>query len=274
MSTTPSSGPDHAAISQRQREIWSEGDFSAIAGIHVIVSELLCEAVDLHAGRTVLDVACGSGNTALAAAHRGCEVTGTDIVPALLERAQERAAIERLPIHFELGDAQRLPYPDRSFDVVLSTFGAMFAPDQARAAAEMVRVCRPDGTIGMANWTPEGWIGIQFATINGYAPRPAGLPSPFRWGTEAGLRELFGDRIGNLTINRRTVALRYRSPAHWLDVFRANLGPMAAAFAALDRMGRQLLADDLLDRITAANTATDGTLVVPAEYLEVVATRR
>jgi SAM-dependent methyltransferase len=273
MATSSPSSPDLATVKQSQQVMWSRGDYAAIATPLQIVSETLCEAADLRAGSTVLDVACGSGNTAIAAARRFCTVTGVDYVPALLDRAQKRAAAERLPVHFELGDAEHLPYPDASFDVVLSSFGAMFAADQPRAAAEMIRVARHGGTIGMANWTPDGWFGTVFSTIAHFAPPPPGVKPPLRWGTEDGLRDLFGDRLADLRIERREFILRYRSPAHWLEFFRTNFGPMVNAFAALDAMGRQLLADELSDRIAAANTATDGTLVVPASYLEVIATR-
>lgn len=273
MSTDSAAGPDLAAIAQRQQKIWSAGDFSAIGGLHQIVSELLCEAVDLHAGSAVLDVACGSGNTAIAAARRFCEVTGIDFVPALLDRARERAAAERLPVQFDQGDAAHLPYPDASFDAVLSTFGCMFSPDQAGTAAQMARVCRPGGTIGMANWTPDSLPGAVFRIVAGYVPpAPGGLP-PTRWGTESGLRDLFGDAIADLRIERRDLVMRYRSAEHWLEFFRTNFGPLVTVFAALDPADSRRLADELLAGVTEINTATDGTLVAPAEYLEVVIDR-
>jgi SAM-dependent methyltransferase len=264
---------DLDTIKQRQQVMWSRGDYAAIGTPLVIVSENLCEAVDVHAGSTVLDVACGSGNTAIAAARRFCTVTGIDYVPALLDRAQERAAAERLSIHFERGDIEHLPFPDASFDVVLSTFGSMFAPDQARTASEMTRVCRSGGKIGMANWTPDGWIGEMIGIIGRFVPPSPGMNPPTRWGTEAGLHELFGSRLTNMRIQQRDFIMRYRSPAHWLEFFRTNFGPMVTAFAALDTMGRQLLADELLDGVTARNTATDGTLLLPCQYLEVTAER-
>ncbi len=266
--------PDLSAVKQHQQVMWSQGDYAAVGTPLVIVSENLCEAVDLRAGSTVLDIATGTGNAAIAAARRYCIATGIDYVPALLDRAQERAAAERLSVHFELGDAEHLPFPDTSFDVVLSTFGTMFAPDQERTAAEMVRVCRPGGRIGMANWTPDSWVGSWFRVRSRFVPPPPNVKPPMRWGTEEGLRELFGDTITNLKIERRQFTFRYRSPAHWLEFFRANFGPLVTAFAALDTMGRQLLADELLDNAAAANTAHDGTLVIPSDYLEVVATRR
>lgn len=268
------STPDFPGIKLRQRDLWGTGDYAAVAAPLIVVSENLCETVDLHAGERVLDVACGSGNTALAAARRNCEVTGFDFVPNLLDRARERAAAERLTVTFVEGDAEYLPFADASFQVVLSTFGCVFASDQARTASELVRVCRPGGRIGMANWTPDGWVGTMFGIVSRYVPPAPGLRPPARWGTEGGLRELFGDSIVELRSERRDFVFRYRSPEHWLEFFRANFGPMVTAFAALDTMGRQLLADELLDRVTEHNTARDGTLVMPAAYLEVVATRR
>jgi ubiquinone/menaquinone biosynthesis C-methylase UbiE len=238
----------------------------------VIVSENLCEAVDLHAGASVLDVACGSGNAAIAAARRSCDVTGIDIVPALLERAQERATAERLAVRFDLGDAEHLPYPDASFDVVLSTFGVMFAHDQEQAADEMVRVCRPGGTIATANWTPDSWAGIMARLRAKFLPPPPGARSPQRWGTETGIRELFGSHVGDLHVERREFVYRDRSPEHWLAFMSANFGPTVATVAALDSESQQQFADELLRQMTEANTATDGTLRVPAAYLEVVAT--
>lgn len=274
MSTASSSGPDLAAVTRRQQKIWSQGDFAAIGSLHQIVSELLCEAVDLHAGQQVLDVACGSGNTAIAAARRFCEVTGLDFVPTLLDRARARADAEGLPVTFEEGDASRLPFADATFDAVLSTFGCMFAPDQARTAAEMARVCRPGGKIGMASWTPDSLPGTVFRIVAGYIPPAPGLQPPTRWGTEAGLRDVFGDTISDLRIERRDFIMRYRSANHWLDYFRENFGPLVSAFAALDADGQHRLADELLACVAAINTATDGTLVAPAEYLEVVIMRR
>lgn len=274
MSTASSSGPDLAAVTRRQQKIWSQGDFAAIGSLHQIVSELLCEAVDLHAGQQVLDVACGSGNTAIAATRRFCEVTGLDFVPTLLDRARARADAEGLPVTFEEGDASRLPFADATFDAVLSTFGCMFAPDQARTAAEMARVCRPGGKIGMASWTPDSLPGTVFRIVAGYIPPAPGLQPPTRWGTEAGLRDVFGDTISELRIERRDFIMRYRSANHWLDYFRENFGPLVSAFAALDADGQQRLADELLASVAAINTATDGTLVAPAEYLEVVIMRR
>ncbi len=269
--TTP--GPDFTAIKQRQQQIWSEGDFSLVAVPLVVVSEHLCEAVDLRAGQRVLDIACGSGNTAIAAARRNTNVVGIDYVPFLLERARERAQAERVAIDVQDGDAEALDFPDASFEVVLSTFGVMFAPDHGKAAAELLRVCRPGGRIGLANWTPEGKIGEMFRLVAKVNPPPPGVQPPMLWGTEAHLRELMGDGIEDLRTERRMFFMRYRSPEHWLEFHRAHFGPMHHAFGQLDAAGQQHLADEVIDWITASNTATDGTLVLPCEYLEIVATR-
>lgn len=266
--------PDFAAIKQRQQQTWASGDFSKVATPLVIVGEMLCEAVDLRAGNEVLDVACGSGTAALAAARRFCVVTGVDYVPALLERGRERAAAERMEIEFVEGDAEALPFDDASFDVVLSTFGVMFAPDHAKAAAELLRVCRPGGKIGLANWTPEGQVGEMFRLTSSYMPPPPGLIPPTRWGTEEGLRTLFGDGIGDLSIERRHFNFRSLSPEHWLAFFREFFGPVKRTFEALDEAGQEGYATDLVDMIRRSNRADDGTVVVASEYLEAVAVRR
>lgn len=256
-------------IKGRQREMWAAGDYAAVATPLVIVSELLCEAVDLRAGSRVLDVATGSGNTALGAARRRCEVTGLDYVAALLERARERAVAERLEIRFEEGDAESLPYPDGAFDAVLSTFGVMFAPDQERAASELLRVCRPGGRIALANWTPEGFVGQWFQITARYAPLPPGVKPPLRWGTEAGLRELLGR---NMAIEKRMYVLRYRSGQHWLDYFRSNFGPTRQTFERLDEAGQRDFAAELLALAQRFNRTGEESFVAPAEYLEVVLT--
>jgi SAM-dependent methyltransferase len=229
--------------------------------------------VDLRAGERVLDVATGSGNAAIAAARRFCDVSGVDYVPALLDRARERAAAEHYAIEFREGDSEAIPYPDASFDVVLSTLGAMFAPDQEQAARELLRVCRPGGRIGLVNWTPEGFIGEMFKVTGRHVPPPAVLKPPVLWGTEARLRELFGDGIASLTLTRRAFMFRYRSTDHWLAFFRAYYGPTLKAFEALDAAGQERLAADLLELAARHNVATDGTLAMPSEYAEVVAVR-
>lgn len=265
---------DFTAIKQRQQRTWASGDFAAVGTRLVIVGETLCEAIDLRAGNSVLDIACGSGPAALAAARRFCEVTGVDYVPALLERGRERAEVERLIVDFQEGDAEALSYPDASFDVVLSTFGVMFAPNQAQAAAELLRVCRPGGTIGLASWTPEGMNGQMFAINARYLPPPPGMPSPARWGTEDGVRALLGEGASEIRFARPHFTFRFRSPAHWLEFFRTNFGPVHTAFEALDPAGQEAYTHDLLTLLDRFNQADDGTLVAPAEYLEVVATRR
>jgi SAM-dependent methyltransferase len=222
----------------------------------------------------VLDVATGTGNTALAAARRFCDVTGVDYVPSLMERARERAAADRLKVTWQEGDAEKLPFPDRSFDYVLSTFGVMFAPDQSRAAGELLRVCRPGGKIGLANWIPESYAGEMFRLIAKYLPPPPQLKPPTRWGTEDGLRELFGDGIADLRTARRSVIWRFPSPQYWLDYFRTYFGPTKRTFEALDAGMQAQLAQDMLQLIGRHNRSGDETLVMAGEYLEVVAARK
>lgn len=259
-----------AAIKARQQQTWASGDFAEVGSRIVLVSELLCEAVDLRPGQRVLDVATGSGNTAIAAARRFCDATGIDYVPALLDRARERAAAEWLEVEFVEGDAEQLPVPDAAFDVVLSTFGVMFAPDQARAAAELLRVCTPGGTIGLANWTPDGFVAEVFRAAARHVPPPP-VPSVFRWGDEAALRELFGDRVESLSCTRRSFAFRFRSPEHWLEFNRTNFGPLLRAFGALDPAAQDALADDLIAVLTRFDRSGGEMLRIDGEYLEVVA---
>lgn len=264
--------PDLAALKARQQTVWSAGDYAIIGVTLQLVGESLCEAMDLRAGSRVLDVAAGNGNATLAAARRWCEVTSTDYVPALLERGRARAEAEGRQVTFREADAEALPFEDGSFDAVLSTFGVMFTPDQDRAAAEMLRVCRSGGRIGLANWTPAGFIGQVFKTIGAHVPPPAGMRPPSQWGTTARLDELFG-QAGTVVAEPRDFTFRYRSPDHWLEVFRRWYGPMAKAFAALPEDRQSALATDLLDLIARFNRAEDGTMVVPGEYLEVVVTK-
>ncbi len=240
----------------------------------LIMSELLCEAVDLRPGQRVLDVATGSGNTALAAARRFGETTGIDFVPALLERGRERAAAERLEVAFREGDAESIPFPDASFDIVLSTVGVMFAPDQERAAGELLRVCRPGGRIGLANWTPDGFAGELGSLFGSYLPFSPGLKPPVLWGTEGRLRELLGGGVRDLRIARRSFVFRYRSIRHYLEVLQTQLGPTRETFLSLDPAEREGLMRDVVDLIGRFNRSGDGTMVVPSDYLEVVATRR
>ena len=266
--------PDLAVVTQVQQQIWSQGDFAKIGTAAQIVAEELCEAVDLLPGSRVLDVACGAGNGAIGAARRNAEAVGLDYVPALLDRARERAAAEGYDIEFVEGDAQALPFEDGSFDYVISTFGAMFAPDQERTAAELLRVCRSGGKIGMANWPPRGLIGGgMFKVVAEHAPPAPGVKPSVLWGTEERLRELFGDGVSELTLNDRQWAFRYHSPEQWLEFFKQFFGPMVAAFARIGDEGAPALESDLLDVMRRANLAGDAALVAPAEYVEVVATR-
>jgi len=271
MTTTQT--PDLTAIKGRQQKAWSSGDYGKVGVTLLVIGELLCEAVDLHPGQRVLDVACGNGNTSLAAARRFCEVVGIDYVPMLLDEGRERAQAEGLQVDFRQGDAEDIPFPDASFDVVLSTIGVMFAPDQEKAAAELLRVVKPGGTIGMVNWVPDGYVGDLFRTIGKHVPPPAGLKSPFRWGTEEGLRELFGDRIGSLQTRRRSFMWRFPSARYHVEFMRGFYGPLHKAFQTLDERGQEALEEDLIQLVEQYNHADDGTAVWPADYLEVVATR-
>jgi len=266
--------PDLAAIKQRQQGAWSSGDYAIVGTTLQIVGEQLCEALDLRPGSKVLDVAAGNGNVTLAAARRWCEVTSTDYVPALLERGRERASAEGLTIDFREADAEALPFTDASFDVVVSTFGVMFTADQDKAAAELLRVCKPGGKIGLANWTPRGFIGQVFKTLGKYLPPPAGTKSPALWGTRERLDEMFGGQASAIAAEPRMFVFRYRSPEHWLDVFKTFYGPMLKAFAALDANAQAELRNDLLGVVGEFNRANDGSMAVPGEYLEVVVTKR
>jgi SAM-dependent methyltransferase len=266
--------PDLQAVTQVQQQVWSEGDFAKIGAAAQGVAENLCEAIDLLPGRRVLDVACGAGNGAIAAARRNAEAIGLDYVPALLERARERAAAEGFDIEFIEGDAQALPFDDGSFDYVISTFGAMFAPDQEKTASELLRVCKSGGKIGMANWPPRGVVGGGFFKVMAqHAPPPPGVPPPILWGTEERLRELFGDGIAELTVDTKFWNFRYHSPEAWLEFFRQFFGPMVTAFQRVGDDGAEALEKDLLEVMRSANRAGDAALVAPAEYAEVVAVR-
>jgi len=266
--------PDLQAVTQVQQQVWSKGDFAMVANLVYNASESLAEALEIVPDERVLDVACGSGNGAIAAARRSWgNVVGADYVPALLERGRERAAAERLDVEFVEADAQDLPFEDASFDAAMSIFGAMFAPDQARTAAELLRVVKPGGRIGMANWTLEGSVGKMFKTISQHAPPPPGIDSPLLWGTEERLRELFGDGIAELRVERRLSRQPFRSADHYIEFFRSYFGPTQMAFERVGPEGEQALADDLRALLEAENTAGERALVLEAEYLEVVATR-
>jgi SAM-dependent methyltransferase len=271
--TTDAVQPDLAAVKQRQQQTWASADYAAVAALIVPMAEGLAQNAGLRAGDRVLDVATGSGNAALAAARCDCEVTGIDYVPALLERARARAAAEGLEIEFAEGDAEHLAFPDASFDAVLSCLGVMFTPDQERAAAELVRVCKPGGTIGLVNWTPAGFIGQLLRTVGKHVPPPAGVRPPPQWGTEERLRELLGDAVSRLDIQRRTFVFRFRSPDDFASFFRDNYGPVHKAFGALDEPGRERLYDDLTALARDHDREEGPSVAMPAEYLEVVATR-
>ena len=265
--------PDLAAVKTRQQAAWSSGDYAIVGTTLQIVGENLCEALDLRPGSKVLDVAAGNGNATLAAARRWCDVTSTDYVRTLLNNGRDRAAAERLKVDFREADAENLPFADKSFDVVMSTFGVMFTADQDKAASEMLRVCRSGGKIGMANWTPEGFIGQLFKTLGKHLPPPAGVKSPAQWGTRARLEDMFG-ASGEVDAQPRMFVFRYRSAEHWLEVFKTFYGPMLKAFAALDGAKQAALRNDLLLLVGQFNRATDGTMAVRSEYLEVVITKR
>jgi ubiquinone/menaquinone biosynthesis C-methylase UbiE len=262
--------PDLTAIKARQQATWASGDYHMIGTQILVVSELLIEALDVRSTERLLDVATGAGNAAMAAARRGCQVVGVDYVPALLERARRRTAAEGLAIDYRDGDAEALPFADGSFDVTTSVFGTMFAPDQERTATELVRVTRPGGRIGLASWTPDGFIGQLFKTNGRHVPPPAGLRSPVQWGTEARLRELFGDALADLRTTSREYVFRAASPEAYVDDWRRFYGPTMKAFEAVGPDGEAALRADLLELIASANRATDGTMVVPSEYLEAV----
>jgi len=266
--------PDLTAVTEVQQQIWSKGDFAMVAGIVYNAAEDLAEALELVPDERLLDVACGSGNGALSAARRTWGNTvGADYVPALLERGRERAAAERLEVEFVEADAQELPFEDASFDVAMSIFGAMFAPDQPKTASELLRVVKPGGRIGMANWTPDGAVGAMFKTISKHAPPPPGIESPLGWGTEERLRELFGDGISDLRVERRMSRQPFRSADHYVEFFRTYFGPTQTAYERVGPEGEQALTEDLRAFLEESNTAGDRAMVLEAEYLRVVGTR-
>jgi ubiquinone/menaquinone biosynthesis C-methylase UbiE len=271
MTATPT--VDFETVKTRQQAAWGSGNYSVIGSTLQIIGETLCEAVDIEAGDRVLDVAAGNGNASLAAARRGATVTASDYVPALLEAMHARGNADGLHIDALTADAEALPFDDASFDVVLSTLGVMFTPDQERAAAELLRVCRPGGRIGLANWTPANFIGQVFRIVGRYVPPPAGVRSPLEWGTEGRVVELFGAGVKSLATTRRAFVFRYRSAEHWLDTFRSYYGPMVRAFAVLDEVTQASFEQELLQLARSSDTSTSGALRIPSEYLEVVAVR-
>jgi ubiquinone/menaquinone biosynthesis C-methylase UbiE len=262
---------DYEAIKDKQRATWASGDYAVIGTTLQLVGEHLCEALDVEAGWRVLDVAAGNGNVSLAAARRGCRVTASDYVPALLEGARARAAAEGLHIETEVADAEALPFDDASFDAVVSTFGVMFTPNQEQAAAELLRVCRPGGTIGLANWTPAGFVGQMFKVVGGYVTPPAGIRPPLQWGTEDRLAELLGSDA-TVEVTRREFVFRYRSPEEWVQTFLTYYGPTFKALGSLEGDAKRAFEHDLLMLAETANTSATS-LRIPSEYLEVVATK-
>lgn len=271
----PEAAPNYTAIKQRQQATWASGDFSVVASRIVYQAEQLCETADLQAGWRVLDVATGSGNAALAAARRGCEAVGSDYVPALLERGRIRAGAEHLSVEFVEGDAEQLPFPDASFDAVISIYGVMFAAHHQRAASELTRVCRPGGRIALACWTPEGFIGETFRVMSRYLPPTPGLQPPVRWGEEAYQRELFGDGAASITSYPRTAIFRFRSAEENVSFFRTYYGPTLRAFDALPAERRQALHRDLIALAKRYDrNAGTGPIAIAADYLETVVVRK
>jgi SAM-dependent methyltransferase len=274
LSTSPPTATDFTALKTRQQAAWGSGDYAVIGTTLQIVGEQLAEACDLKTDEQVLDVAAGNGNASLAAARRGCLVSSTDYVPGLLERGAERARAEGLELRFLTADVEALPFADASFDAVVSTFGVMFAPDHTRSAAEMARVCRPGGRIGLANWTPDSLVGRMFKVLGRHLPPPAGVLPPALWGTESHLRELFGARVARIEAASRHFNFRYRSAAHFIEVFRTWYGPVHKAFGALPPAQGEVLTAELTELLNGLNRAGQGSLVVPSEYLEAVITLR
>ncbi|QJR37280.1 class I SAM-dependent methyltransferase [Gemmatimonas groenlandica] len=276
LSSPPSALPatDLVALKTRQQIAWSTGNYAVVGTTLQIVGEQLCESMDIRSGSTVLDVAAGNGNASLAAARRWCEVTSTDYVPSLLESGRARAQADGMSLTFQEADAENLPFADGSFDYVVSTFGVMFTPNQPQAAAEMARVCKSGGRIGLASWTPESFIGQLFKTIGKYLPPAAGVTSPSAWGTRERIETLFADTASDIIFTTREFVFRYHSPVHWIEVFRMYYGPMNKTFAALDADRQAAFTEDLLLLMEKGNRSGDGTLVLPSAYLEVVIDRR
>ncbi|MCB1788502.1 MAG: class I SAM-dependent methyltransferase [Gammaproteobacteria bacterium] len=266
-------GPDYAAIKTKQQATWGSGDYGRVGVTLQLTGEELCEALDLRAGARVLDVAGGNGNVSLAAARRFCKVVSSDYVQALLDQSRARAEAEGLAIDYQFADAEALPFDDASFDHVVSTFGVMFAPNQAQAAAELLRVCRPGGSIGLASWTPDGFVGRLLKTVGRYVPPPAGVQSPALWGTDAFLTRQYAGKVSAIGVKTKRFLFRYRSGEHFLQVFRDYYGPVHRAFQVLDDAQQAALGRDILALVAELNRAGDGSMIVPSDYLEAVITR-
>ncbi len=265
--------PRLAQLKKRQQQMWASGDFHAVATLIQPAADALCDAVDLQAGWRVLDVACGSGNAAIAAARCGCDAVGIDYVPALLARGRRRAEAEGLSVELLEGDAEAIPFPDGSFDAVVSVYGSMFAPNHRQAAMELARVCKPGGRIGLATWTPDGFIGEMLNVVAAHVPPPAGVPSPILWGTESYLRELLGDQIDTIAFKPRTFTFRFRSAEAYVDYFRTYYGPTVKAFETAGTAQGDALFGDLVDLVHRYARTTSGPVSIPATYLETVAVR-
>lgn len=270
MNQTTGQTPDYDAIKAKQNAVWSAGDYAIVGSTLQIVGEQLCAALDATPNAKFLDVAAGNGNVTIAAARRWCDVTSTDYVPALLESGRRRADANGMSINYKVADAENLPFEDGSYDFVASSFGVMFTPNQAKSASEMARVCRKGGKIGLANWTPESFIGDVFKLVGRFVPPPAGLSSPALWGTEDRLQEFFGGIAENIRIEKKIFDFRYKSVDHFIDVFSTYYGPTLKVLEALDEAGRARFTGELRDLLGSWNEATDGTLSIPSEYLEVV----
>ncbi|TKG72786.1 class I SAM-dependent methyltransferase [Prauserella endophytica] len=263
-----------ADIKTKQQKIWSSGDYGKIAWLTVPLAETLCAVVDPRPGAKVLDVATGTGHVAITAARRFCDVTGIDYVPALVAAAQRRAQAEDLEIDFREADAEDLPFAENSFDYVLSAIGVMFTADHQKAADELVRVCRPGGRIGLANWTPTGFVGELLKTVTRHVPPPPGALPPTRWGTEEAVTELLGGRVTDLTFTTASARQRFPSADFFADFFLTHYGPTYAAAQRLDEQGRATFRADLVDLGNRANVASDGTVAADWEYRVAVAAKR
>jgi len=274
LSTQVIDAPDFDAIKKKQQAMWASGNYGKVGSTLQITGESLCEAMDLSSGQSVLDVAAGNGNVTLAAARRYCRVTSTDYVQELLDQGRARADADGLLVAYQQADAEKLPFANTYFDNVVSTFGVMFAPNQAQAAAEMLRVCRPGGKIGLANWTPDGFIGRLFKIVGRYVAPPTGVQSPAAWGTQEFLQKHFGHYADDIAVTTKAYVFRYLSTEHWLDIFRNYYGPVHKAFGALSPEQQKALAHDITQLIHEFNLAKDGSVKVPSTYLEVVITKK